>query len=421
MTHALAAWLAASAAFAITCYLSLALGALRSYSLARLEALLAGDRPRRERLLLLLEDEDLLVLSVNGLRGVLTTCGIVAMTFALVTEVGPGWLAWTAAAALAALVFVALAHLIPHAIGERRAEPVLSRCLQSVHLLRVATVPIHWLFRGLIWLALRVAQIPEEDEAEEIKDEILSAALAGQSEGVIDEQTKDVIRNLIEFRDVAVGEVMTKRPDIVTLELSDDLQAWVKKALEHQFSRLPVTDKSLDRVVGILMVKDLFRAALEKKEDARTLIRPAIFVPETKKVAVLLKELRTRKNHMAIVADEHGGTAGLVTFEDLIEEIIGEIDDEHDMAERPPIRRLSESELDLDAKVAIEELNEQLGTMIPEDDQVETIGGYVTMRLGKIPVKGDRVALNGYQLTVTDADERRVRRVHLKRAASAAT
>lgn len=421
MTDALAPWLAASAAFAVTCYLSLALGALRSYSLARFEALLQKDPARLGRLQALLEDEDRLVLAVNGLRGALTTFGIVALTYGVVRETGGGWAGWLEAAGLSALAFVGLAHLIPHAIGERRAEPVLSRCLESVHWLRVATTPLHWAFSGLIWLALRAAQIPEEDEAEEIKDEILSAALAGQSEGVIDEQTKDVIRNLIEFRDVSVGEVMTKRPDIVTVDLSEDLQAWQKKALEHQFSRLPVTDKSLDRIVGILMVKDLFRAALEKKEDARTLIRPAIFVPEAKKVADLLKELRTRKNHMAIVADEHGGTAGLVTFEDLIEEIIGEIDDEHDQAERPPIRRLSEHELDLDAKVAIEELNEQLGTMIPESAEVETIGGYVTMRLGKIPVKGDRVALDGFQLTVTDADERRVRRVHLRRAAPAAT
>src|SRR5690606_8091920 len=155
-------------------------------------------------------------------------------------------------------------------------------------------------------------------------------------------------KNLIEFRDVSVGEVMTPRPEVAFVDASDDLQTMLRKALEHQFSRLPVVDKSLDRVVGIVMVKDLFRLALEQKEvDLKTLFRPPNFVPETKKVADLLKELRAKRTHMALVADEYGGTAGLVTIEDCIEEIIGEIDDEHDTAEKPPIRKISEVEADL--------------------------------------------------------------------------
>lgn len=422
MTEPYPSAIAAAAALAITCYLSLVLGALRYYSLARFEELLASDKVRLARLRALLEDEDQLVVAVTALRGIATTSGLVALTAAVLAATGgagaaaaPGLLAWVEAAAIGVVVFVGFGHLMPHAIGERRAEPVIIRCLPSVHYLRLAATPTLWPFMALNRLALRAANVEQEDEAEEIKDEILSAALAGENEGVIDEQTKDVIKNLIEFRDVCVGEVMTPRPDVVYVDASDDLQTMLRKALEHQFSRLPVIDRSLDRVVGIVMVKDLFRVALEKKEvDVKTLFRPPNFVPESKKVADLLKELRAKRTHMALVADEYGGTAGLVTIEDCIEEIIGEIDDEHDTAEKPPIRIISQVEADLDAKVSIEEVNEELGTKIPEEEEVETIGGFITMRLGKIPVKGDKVALNGYLFTVTDADERRVRRVHLR-------
>ncbi|MBX3467286.1 MAG: HlyC/CorC family transporter [Planctomycetes bacterium] len=407
--------IAAAAAFTVTCYLSLVLGALRSYSLARFEELLPDDKARLARLRTLLEDEDQLVLAVTALRGIATTLGLVALTATVVAAAGGGLVAWAEAVGLGVVVFVAFGHLVPHAIGERRAEPVIIRCLPSVDAMRLVATPLLWVFTALNRLALRAANVDEEDEAEEIKDEILSAALAGENEGVIDEQTKDVIKNLIEFRDVSVGEVMTPRPDIVAVDAGEDVEVVLKKALEHQFSRLPVVDRSLDRVIGIVMVKDLFRAALERRPvDLRSLSRPPMFVPETKKVADLLKELRGRKTHMAMVADEYGGTAGLVTIEDCIEEIIGEIEDEHDTDERPPIRRVSEVEADLDAKVPIDEVNEELGTKIPEEEEVETIGGFITMRLGKIPVKGDKVALNGYLFTVTDADERRVRRVHLR-------
>ncbi|MCW8137970.1 MAG: HlyC/CorC family transporter [Planctomycetota bacterium] len=407
--------IAAAAAFTVTCYLSLVLGALRSYSLARFEELLPDDKARLARLRTLLEDEDQLVLAVTALRGIATTLGLVALTATVVAAAGGGLVAWAEAVGLGVVVFVAFGHLVPHAIGERRAEPVIVRCLPSVDAMRLVATPLLWVFTALNRLALRAANVDEEDEAEEIKDEILSAALAGENEGVIDEQTKDVIKNLIEFRDVSVGEVMTPRPDIVAVDAGEDVEVVLKKALEHQFSRLPVVDRSLDRVIGIVMVKDLFRAALERRPvDLRSLSRPPMFVPETKKVADLLKELRGRKTHMAMVADEYGGTAGLVTIEDCIEEIIGEIEDEHDTDERPPIRRVSEVEADLDAKVPIDEVNEELGTKIPEEEEVETIGGFITMRLGKIPVKGDKVALNGYLFTVTDADERRVRRVHLR-------
>jgi putative hemolysin len=263
-----------------------------------------------------------------------------------------------------------------------------------------------------------VANVSEPDEAEARKHEILSAALAGESQGVMDTTTVEVIKNVMQFRDVAVTEVMTQRMNIVSVDVKDDIPTLTRKATEHEFSRFPVTDGGLDKIVGILVVKDLLKAAARPGLEPRTLYRPAYFVPETKRVADLLKELRTKKVHMAFVADEYGGTAGLVTIEDVIEEIIGEIDDEHDgggqAGEGRPLRRLSETELDIDGKLTLEELAREAGVRLSDVEEVSTLGGYIAMRLGRIPTKGDRVVASGHTFTVTDADERRARRIHVK-------
>lgn len=425
----LAAWCAVAVAAVLTSLLSLILGAIRYHSRSKLEPLLRDAPRRRAQLDALLAAEDRLVIAVNALRGIVMTIGLVALATALVVRTirrvpggDPDQLEWLWCGAEAVLLgtafFVAFGQTIPRAIGEQRAEVVLVRFLPLVNLLRILSTPVIVPFAALHRLTLQVANVETPDEVQEIKDEILSAAMAGESEGLFDQTAMDVIKNVMEFRDVAVAEVMTGRTDVVSVDAKDDLSTLLRKAQEHQFSRLPVTDGSLDKVAGILVVKDLLRfigpEGLKADVDTKSLWRPAYFVPETKRIADLLRELRSRKVHMAIVADEYGGTAGLVTMEDLVEEIIGEIDDEHDKEAAPPLRRLSEAELDIDGKVLIEELNRSVGFKLPEEPEVDTVGGLLAMRLGKIPAKGDRLNLNGVILTVTDADERRARRIHVK-------
>ena len=416
----------AAAIAAVTCaFLSLSVGALRNYSLARFEQLLDGEQQRLQAILRYLDDhEEALVTAATAARGLLQVVGVVALTGALVaralSEAGPdgvgpwGWLITGAEAALlGAGLFVAACQVIPETMGERRAEPTLVRLYPILPLLYSLGLPLTWTFGGLATVALRVFNVAEVDEKEEVRHELLSAALAGENEGVIDEHIKGVIENLMEFRDADVSEVMTPRIDIISVDVKDDLDTMLEVALQHEKSRLPVTDGSLDKIVGVLIVKDLLRAVRDQGVRPESLVRKPLFVPETKRIAELLKELRTQKVHMAIVADEYGGTAGLVTIEDLIEEIIGDIDDEHDKAE-VPLRRISEGLVDVDARLHIDELNEEFNIKIPEDEDVETVGGFVALRLGRIPSKGDRVDLNGTSITVTEADERRVTRVLIK-------
>jgi len=414
------AWAVALAAAATCTFLSLALAALREYSLARFEELIGDDEPRLAAVRALLDREERLGVGCRALRGIAAVVALGALAGLAGREAllaGGTSAAWAAAgleylAAGIGLVVVG-GQTIPEAIGERRAEPVLLLLRRPLELLERLSLPVIWLFGGVATVTLRVLGVAEVDEKEEARDEILSAALAGESEGVIDEATKDVIENLMAFRDASVEEVMTPRIDMVSVDVKDDLPAILAVALEHEKSRLPVTDGSLDTVVGVLLVKDLLRAVNDRTIEPASLMRDPLFVPETKRVADLLVELRARKFHLAIVADEYGGTAGLVTIEDLIEEIIGEIDDEHDK-EDLPVRTVAEGVFDVDAKVAIDTINDDYGTTIPEDDDVETVGGFLALRLGRIPAAGDEVALDGAVLRVTDADPRRAKRVLIR-------
>ena len=411
-------------ATAAACALSLISGALRYYSLARIEDLLEADEVRFNEVKEFLEDDEQLILSVTVLRGLLATGGMVALTGALIGEaqlaVGfeslttTGWLLLGGKATLLGALCFVVGKTAPASVGEGGAEAIVLRLMGPIRFLDGVLSPLTWFVAGVSTVMRRVFDVDEVDDKEEAKHEILSAALEGKSEGVIDEATLDVIEKLIDFRDIDVTEVMTPRIDICTVEADASVDDMLEAALSSEMSRLPVIDGSVDKIVGILMVKDLLRALKDSSVEPKSLFRTPLYTPETKRVADLLKELRVKKVHMAIVADEYGGTAGLVTIEDLIEEIIGEIEDEHDKEERPPLQRISDTLLDVDAKYHIDTLNEEFGTKVPEDDDVETLGGFMALKLGRIPQVGDRIDVNGTSFVITEGDERRAARVQVR-------
>lgn len=414
-------WGAVAVATCGAFFLSLVIGALRSHSLARFEALLAGSPHRLDQVQALLADEPLVTLLLSALRGLCVVGGAVALTggtIALALREAPagpggpwGWVwvggrAWLSGAGL----LVLLGNLVPVAIGQRRAERVILLGLPLLRPLLRAAAPLTWLLAAVVRVALRVVNVAQPEKEEELKDDILAAAKAGESEGVIDEAAVEVIENLISFREVAVSEVMTPRIDVKSVDVADDRETLLRKALESGKSRLPMVDGSLDKLVGVLVVKDLIRLLVDPGLDPKSLLQRALFVPETKRVAELLEELRSGLVHMAIVADEYGGVAGVVTIEDLVEELIGDI---HRRGE-VPIRRVAPGEVDVDAKLHLDELNAELGVALPEDQDVETVGGFLALRLGKIPARGDKLVTDGVTCLVTDADERRAKRVRVK-------
>jgi CBS domain containing-hemolysin-like protein len=251
------------------------------------------------------------------------------------------------------------------------------------------------------------------------EQEIRSMAEVGHEEGVIEKAEKEMIHSIFAFGDTLVRQVMVPRPDIAGVELGAPLRSAVETALAHGVSRLPAYRGDLDHVEGVLHMRDVLKALHEGRTEAplRDLVRPPHFVPETKKAADALGEMQRQRFHMAIVVDEYGSTSGLVTLEDLLEELVGEIADEHDVEEQE-VEPLGDGHYRVDASLSVRELNEVLGTDLPHD-RWNTVGGLMYGVLGSIPQQGQTVTLEGFRFTAEKVQGRRVTTVLVSPAAEA--
>jgi putative hemolysin len=247
------------------------------------------------------------------------------------------------------------------------------------------------------------------------EDELLALADVAVESGEIESEERALIRSIIDFGDTVSREVMVPRPDMVVLDGDVSVGQAMERAIEEGFSRIPVIEDGIDDVVGIVYAKDLMRAAREGRGGAtvRTLIRPAVFVPEQKRVAELMREMQARKVHMAIVVDEYGGTSGLVTLEDLIEELVGEITDEYDV-EDPLLEPLPGGDVRVNARMSLDELNDILHLDLPTGDY-DTIGGLVFNTLGHVAREGETVEIDGHLLRAERVQGRRIGRVRITR------
>jgi CBS domain containing-hemolysin-like protein len=237
---------------------------------------------------------------------------------------------------------------------------------------------------------------------------------AGDDQGLIEKDERRLLQSIVDFGGTLVREVMTPRPDMVAIPVEatiDDLRALFR---EQEYSRFPVFAENLDNIVGIVFVKDLLHQT-DPNAELSSIVRPATFVPETKRVPELLKEFQRKQVQFAIVVDEYGGTAGLVTIEDLLEEIVGEIRDEYDVETEPVVDEGNGSFV-FSAKVSIDEIRERLGVEI-EPEGFETVGGYVLTRVGRVPAVGESFELDGLSVEVLDAERRRIHKVRFRRLA----
>ncbi|MDH7571740.1 MAG: hemolysin family protein, partial [Armatimonadota bacterium] len=237
-----------------------------------------------------------------------------------------------------------------------------------------------------------------------------------EKEGVLEEQETEMIHSVLEFTDIVVREVMVPRIDMVCVEVSHTIDDLLDVILKSGHSRIPIYEETVDNIVGIVHAKDLLRVVrtVPGEHDIRSanVMRPVYYVPETMKVDDLLAQFQRSKHQLAIVVDEYGGTAGLVTLEDLIEEIVGPITDEYDVENEPKLSMLEDGSAIADARMPIDDVNKLLGLRLP-DEESETLGGFVFTLLGKIPVVGESVEYDGVRLEVVEADNRRVARVKI--------
>jgi putative hemolysin len=326
------------------------------------------------------------------------------------------------------LVHGVLATQVPRMLASQKPEsvagwttlPARGFAVMLRPLLRLVTSTAALLGRGLGLDPAGVQPLPTSAED-------LRLLMEQGAEGAVETEQEQMLLGVIQFRDTLAREVMTPRRDIIALPATATRADTLALVAEEGHSRIPVYDASIDDVIGVLLVKDLLAHVITHPSpesdafDLRALAREPYFVPDTKRIGELLAELRTKSVHMAIVLDEFGGTDGLVTLEDMLEEIVGDIYDEHDVPEEEEDFAITESgDIIIDGSASIFDVNERFGLQLPEQDY-DTIGGFVFGELGRVPVPGDIVALNGAgELYVDAVEERRVTRVRLVPAATEA-
>ncbi len=279
--------------------------------------------------------------------------------------------------------------------------------------------PIRWLSALLIGLANRIIGVSGDDQEKMhhsyITDSELKAmADVAHEENVIEKDERSFIHSIIDFGDTVAREVMTPRPDMVTVEADVTVHDALESALGAGYSRIPVEADGIDDIIGIAYTKDLVRAERVGKADqpVRDSMRPANFIPESKEVSDLLREMQEKKFHMAVVVDEYGGTAGLITLEDLLEELVGDIVDEFDV-EEPTVERNADGSVLVSALFSVDDADELLGADLPHGPW-DTVGGLMLDLVGRVPDPGDSVEVDGFRLTAVDVRGRRINRVRIE-------
>jgi CBS domain containing-hemolysin-like protein len=307
--------------------------------------------------------------------------------------------------------------ITPKSLAVHHAVAVAQVAVWPIYLLSLLLYPVGRFFGLVSGLFLRGLGL-EPRNASLVSEEELRLILAGAEEaGTIEAQEEEMIHSILELEETPVREIMTPRVEMVAIEAEASLEDFLHLFREHRYSRVPVYRESVDHIVGIAYAQDLLDYRCQEDLKGRTvasIAHPPYFVPENMDAWSLLKELRRRKVHMAIVVDEFGGTAGLVTLEDVIEEIVGEIYDETDEPEDAPIKRLADGALSIQAQTPIDEVSEALGVELPEGEY-DTLSGFLYERFGRIPGVGESVEWQGFRFVVESADQRRIERVRVER------
>lgn len=316
-------------------------------------------------------------------------------------------------------VTLVFGELVPKTIALRHAERIALAAARPVDLLARLLGPPVRLLVSIGNLVTRLLGVREHGSVPFVTEEEIKALIdAGQEGGAIEEEEKEMILSVFEFGDTLTREVMVPRVDMVAIEGNTPLPEAVDVALKEGHSRIPVYEGTIDNIVGMLHTKDLLVYLKDRRSDVplRSILRKAYYVPETKRVRDLLEELQQRRIQAAIVVDEYGGTAGMVTIEDMVEEIVGEIEDEDDVAEEV-VERVGPGELVVDGRLPVDDVSRLLGVQLPSEG-VDTLGGLIFARLGRVPAVGDEATINDVVLTVLAVSGRRIGKVRVRTAAA---
>jgi putative hemolysin len=399
--------------------------ALQTFSRVRLQeafkAITGAEQP--ERVERLAENADRLALACAFYRLVFNLGGLLLLV-ALLTEsqkqlhVGVYALAFVTALA----IFSVFSLAIPDAWARYAGERLICRTYGFLVVCAFLAAPVLYVMRLYDGFVRRLAGVPPtspEEEQEEKHEEFLEDLEQHRMEGAVDEEEQEMIENVLELRERTADEIMTPRTDLIAVDVHADLPAVLEAIKKAGHSRLPVYEENIDNIVGLIYAKDLLGqiGGDPASFHLRDRMREAYFVPETKPLRSLLHEFQNQKLHIAVVLDEYGGTAGVVTLEDILEELVGEIADEYEEVPQESVRRIDENTIEVDARTYVEDLNDEHSLDLPEDEDYDTVGGFVFSRLGYVPKAGESFEYGHLQLTITSAEPRRVKRVRIQRVA----
>ena len=370
----------------------------------------------------ILDRHDDVALGVQSLQAVSTVVFLLAGLWWLADSLGDSgqrdWLRFGAYTGGGSLMLLAATVWLPWALARYWAATLLFRTWPLLQTVGRIFLPVTFAGSVMDEIVRRLSGQPEEepDEEEAFEDEIRAIVSEGLHDGLLDTEAREMIEGVIELGDVDVADIMTPQSRMDVLQVDMDWPEVLEFVIRVRRTRIPVYGQSRDDIRGVLYVKDLL-PELAKHEPERKpldqLIRPATFVPRTKAVDDLLSEFQKTHNHMAIVVDEYQAIAGLITIEDVLEEIVGEIVDEHDQEEHDQIRRQNEYRAEAMGAAHIDEVNELLGLDLPESDEFDTIGGLVISRMGRVPDADEMVEIDGVRITVLAATPRRIERVRI--------
>jgi magnesium and cobalt exporter, CNNM family len=338
------------------------------------------------------------------IRGML----VILIIILLAQSMGTGWTAGLTLFGIGVGLAIGVGQILPALIVRRAPERILELLLPAFTFVANVLAPVTAIVIG--FLGVPVRQTGETTNGQPAPETSPTETDAPQR---ADESR--LLRSVVDFGETLVREVMTPRPDIVAITAGATLDDLRRLVQEQEYSRLPVFTDNLDNIVGLVVVKDLIQRIdpPSGKRLVSDIMRPAAFVPETKRVADVLREFQTGRFQLAIVVDDYGGTAGLVTVEDVVEELVGEIRDEYDLEAEPVVREKDDSYV-FSGKVAIGEMVDRLGLEI-DDGGFETVGGYVLTRVGRVPAVGERFAIDGLDVEILEAERRRIHKVRLRK------
>jgi CBS domain containing-hemolysin-like protein len=394
--------------------------AITAVSKVRLRQLENEGDERARKLNSLLKDSTRLLSTIllgnniaqNALTAILTA---VTLRWLSNLDLNPGW-AIPISTIISTFLILIFAEVTPKSYAFQRAEKVALFTATPLSILHKLFSPVAIVMTTVANLILKVFGLklvnPEPFVTEE---EIKTLVDIGEEEGIIEEEEREIIEGVFEFSETLAREVMVPRVDIVALDVNSTFEEAIDTINMSGHSRIPIYEETIDNIVGILYAKDLLKYfGLKNPPPLKAIMRSPYYVPETKPIDELFREMRAQKIHMAIIIDEYGGTAGLVTIEDILEELVGEIMDEYDINEESMVKEIAPDEIIVDGRMNLEELNEMLGVNLPAEE-TDTIAGFVYDHISHIPKAGEEFEYDGVLIRVEEVRGRRITKLRIKK------